>query len=47
MCFKIFLTVDFPSYKLDSQKQLSFSFSVETFKLGNPVFVLVQRVFLC
>lgn len=35
MCFKIFLKLDFPSYKLYSQKQLSFISATEVFKLGS------------
>ena len=35
MCFKIFLKLDFPGYKLYSQKQLSFISATEVFKLGS------------
>ena len=35
MCFKIFLKLDFPSYMLYSQKQLSFISATEVFKLGS------------
>ena len=35
MCFKIFLKLDFPSYKLYLQKQLSFISATEVFNLGS------------